>query len=216
MAMDAKPPTASLPALLRNSRRSCGARMFMTRQIIYRARSRPPDAKLTGSPTAASRINANALTELSVTISCSRKAMPRLLFFGCFVGVSLLVQMAVAQELSFEAASIRPNPGCATQQRNGRSVSPGRLNLECTTLQLAIENAYAVWANAAVASACRVSESQKRTFGIGQREDPSELLSRSRWLSASKTDFRNAFSAGIGLGRSAMKHRIKEIGRAHF
>jgi uncharacterized protein (TIGR03435 family) len=75
--------------------------------------------------------------------------MQKLAFFSWFVGVTLLVGTADAQRPSFDVASIRPNSGCATQQRSGQGVSPGRLNLECVTLQVAIENAYGVWANAA-------------------------------------------------------------------
>jgi uncharacterized protein (TIGR03435 family) len=56
---------------------------------------------------------------------------------------------AQSSPLTFEVASIKLSPGCETKPRSGQGVSPGRLNLECMTLQALIENAYGVWANAA-------------------------------------------------------------------
>jgi uncharacterized protein (TIGR03435 family) len=62
-----------------------------------------------------------------------------------------LVIAAHAQDTrpTFEVASIKPDPGCTTRQRTGQSASPGRLNLECITVQDLVEFAYGVWANAA-------------------------------------------------------------------
>ena len=54
-----------------------------------------------------------------------------------------------AHKPSFEVASIKPDPGCTTRPRTGQTASPGRLNLECITLQDLVEYAYGVWANAA-------------------------------------------------------------------
>jgi uncharacterized protein (TIGR03435 family) len=67
--------------------------------------------------------------------------------------VSLLVSIRIVRSqtppVTFEVASIKPDPGCTTRPRSGQGVSPGRLNLECMTLQVLIETAYGVWANAA-------------------------------------------------------------------
>jgi uncharacterized protein (TIGR03435 family) len=66
--------------------------------------------------------------------------------------MSLLISISIAwpqtTPVTFEVASIKLNPGCATRPRSGQSDSPGRLSLECITLQAAIENAYGVWADA--------------------------------------------------------------------
>lgn len=61
--------------------------------------------------------------------------------------VSVSIVRAQTSRLAFEVASIRLNPGCAARPRSGQGVSPGRLNLECMTLETAIQNAYGVWAN---------------------------------------------------------------------
>jgi hypothetical protein len=65
-----------------------------------------------------------------------------------------VIAVAQNQPLVFEVASVKRNPGCETQPRSAQSVSAGRLNLECITLQDLIENAYGVWADAALSRMC--------------------------------------------------------------
>jgi uncharacterized protein (TIGR03435 family) len=48
---------------------------------------------------------------------------------------------------SFDVVSIKLNIGCANRPRSVPSSSPGRLDMECTTLKSAIESAYGVFAN---------------------------------------------------------------------
>jgi uncharacterized protein (TIGR03435 family) len=49
----------------------------------------------------------------------------------------------------FEVASIKSDPDCTARPRMAQSMSPGRLNLDCITLQDLVEYAYGVWADAA-------------------------------------------------------------------
>lgn len=67
--------------------------------------------------------------------------------FILLLTLSTITSIVQDSPLTFEVASIKPNPGCRTRPRRGQGASPGRLNVECTTLRTAIENAYGVWAN---------------------------------------------------------------------
>jgi uncharacterized protein (TIGR03435 family) len=54
-----------------------------------------------------------------------------------------------SEALKFEVASIKSDPGCTARPRTEQAVSPGRLTLECITMQELVEYAYGVWADAA-------------------------------------------------------------------
>ena len=77
---------------------------------------------------------------------CPKRIVTAALTFLLVSAINVRGQIA---PVTFEAASIKPNPDCITKPRSGQGVSPGRLNLECITILEAVENAYGVWANAA-------------------------------------------------------------------
>jgi hypothetical protein len=60
---------------------------------------------------------------------------------------SLQLQAQTTAKPGFEVASVKLNPGCDRRPRSNQPVSPGRLTMECTTLNFAIQTAYGVWAN---------------------------------------------------------------------
>jgi len=62
-------------------------------------------------------------------------------------GTSLQLQAQVPTKPGFEVASIKLNPGCDRRPRSNQPMSPGRLTMECTTLNFAIQTAYGIWAN---------------------------------------------------------------------
>lgn len=78
------------------------------------------------------------------------RPIPKLLFATAII--TLATVMCVSAQNSrprFEVASIKPDPGCTTRPRTPQTASPGRLNLECITVQDLVELAYGVWADAA-------------------------------------------------------------------
>jgi uncharacterized protein (TIGR03435 family) len=56
-------------------------------------------------------------------------------------------QSTTAGRPGFEVASIKLNPDCNNRPKSVPSPSPGRLTLECITLQAAIQSAYSIYAD---------------------------------------------------------------------
>jgi uncharacterized protein (TIGR03435 family) len=66
---------------------------------------------------------------------------------GLLTTPCLRAQSENASRPEFDVASIKPSPGCRNRPRSNQAPSPGTLNLECTTLQSAIQTAYGVFAD---------------------------------------------------------------------
>jgi uncharacterized protein (TIGR03435 family) len=77
--------------------------------------------------------------------------MRQILFLSTLLSmlVSPSIRWIQTSPAAFEVTSVRSDPGCTARPRTGQTVSPGRLNLECITLQDLVEYAYGVWADAA-------------------------------------------------------------------
>ena len=63
------------------------------------------------------------------------------------VGANLNQAQTPAALPRFEVASIKRNTSCGGRRGGGGAPTPGRLNMECATLQTLIENAYCVFAD---------------------------------------------------------------------
>jgi uncharacterized protein (TIGR03435 family) len=68
-------------------------------------------------------------------------------FGAMLAATSLQLQAQATAKPGFEVASVKLNPGCDRRPRSNQPVSPGRLTMQCTTLNFAIQTAYGVWAN---------------------------------------------------------------------
>ncbi|MGA3235859.1 MAG: TIGR03435 family protein [Bryobacteraceae bacterium] len=78
----------------------------------------------------------------------------------------------------FEVASVKRNMSCGGRRGGGGALTPGRLNMECATLQTLIENAYYIFADG-------VSMNRK---SIGIAGGPSWILSDTYDISAKAED----------------------------